>query len=383
MAGPPLTVAFDVTPLLGTRTGIGHATADTLAALTTMVGRRALIPYALGARTRLHRRSMPPGTRVLPVPVRALLWAWSRTDHPRVDRVFRPARVVHATNFVAPPTRLPLLVTVHDCTFVRFPETISPIVRRFGPILRRAVARGAWIHCTTETIADEVEDLLGPGLRRAGRIAVVPFAVPQLGAVSHVPPDIARRLQGRPYVIALGTLEPRKNLPRLVRAFGAVGERHRDLRLVIAGPEGPDVQAVEAAVAALEPGVRRRVLIAGAVASGDRRALIEGAAVLAYPSLYEGFGFPMLEAMTLGVPVLASRAGAIPEVADDAAHLVDPLDPDAIGGGLELLVTDELLRRELIERGRERAAAFTWGRTAAGLRSAYQELARTVATISS
>ena len=117
------TVAFDVTPMVGFRTGIGLAVAETYAALTELPARPRLIPYAFGLSLRRGQSTLPTGTRVFQVPTRALFWAWARADHPRFDPLLRPAGVIHAMNFVAPPSRLPTLVTVHDCTFARLRET--------------------------------------------------------------------------------------------------------------------------------------------------------------------------------------------------------------------------------------------------------------------
>jgi glycosyltransferase involved in cell wall biosynthesis len=247
-------------------------------------------------------------------------------------------------------------------------------VLAFGPIIRRAVGRGAWVHCTTRAIAEEVEELFGPGLADAGRIVVVPFGIPRIGPPGPLPGDLSARMGSAPYALALGTLVPRKNLPRLVRAFGRVGTTHPDLKLVLAGPDGPGRGAIVAAVNRLALPLRERVIFAGEVGEGVRRTLLEGARVVAYPSLYEGFGFPVLEAMSLGTPVVASGAGAIPEVAGDAALLIDPHDEDALAEGLERVLDDERLRGDLVTRGRERAARFTWTETARGLRDVYRAL---------
>jgi glycosyltransferase involved in cell wall biosynthesis len=125
------------------------------------------------------------------------------------------------------------------------------------------------------------------------------------------------------------------------------------------------------------------VVVTGPVSDGVVRSLLDGASVLAYPSYYEGFGFPMLEAMTVGVPVLAADAGALPEVAGQAAHLVDPFDTDSIGAGLELLLTDHTSRKELIRRGQVRASRYTWTQAADKLIAVYRDLAATAERISS
>jgi len=164
-------------------------------------------------------------------------------------------------------------------------------------------------------------------------------------------------------------------LGRQIGLFGELAARHPDLRLVIAGHDGPARAEVEAAIARLPAGARERVVLAGGVSDAGRRALLEQAAVLAYPSIYEGFGFPVLEAMTAGVPVVAARAGSIPEVAGDAALLVEPTNESALADELERAITDEATRSELIARGRDRVHAFSWDHTARALASCYRRIA--------
>jgi glycosyltransferase involved in cell wall biosynthesis len=368
------TVAIDVTPMIGVRTGIGRVVAEIYDALARLEAAPTLVPYTLSRKARQHRDELPEGTRFVPIPARLLIPAWSRYDAPRIDRWLRPAQLIHATNHLTPPSRLPTLVTIHDCSFVRYPELCTPQVRAVAPIVRRAVQRGATLHATSEFVANEIEELFGPGLRRSGRLVVIPFAVPEIGGEAKMPPIVARRLEGRPYVLAIGTLEPRKNLPHLVAAFGAVAAAQPDLHLVIAGPDGPARPDVDAAVVRLGADVAARVILAGPVSEPGRRALLEGAALVAYPSIYEGFGFPALEAMTLGVPVVAARAGAIPEVVGDAALLVEPTDVAELSAAMTRLLTDEDARREYIARGRDRVRAFSWEDTARALASCYRRL---------
>ena len=367
-------VAFDVTALVGVRTGVGHVVAELVDALTRLDEGPELVPYTLSRRARDHRDELPTGTRFVPIPARVLLPAWAHFDVPRIDRWIEPARVLHATNFLTPPSHLPTLVTVHDCSFVRYPELCRPEVRALAPVVQRAVRRGASIHVTSEFVASEVEEIYGPGLRAAGRLVVVPFAVPKIGAEREMPAVVAR-LGGAPYLLALGTLEPRKNLPNLVAAFGVVAATARDLRLVVAGPDGPARPDIERAIARLDPDAAARVVLAGPVSDGGRNALLEQAGLLVYPSIYEGFGFPALEAMTMGVPVVAARAGAIPEVSGDAALLVEPTDEAGLADAITRVLTDDALRRELVARGRDRVRAFSWENTAHGLVSCYRQLA--------
>jgi len=369
------TVAIDVTPLVGARTGIGSAVAETVGALNRLEAGPDLVPYTLSTRARLHRDDVPPDTRFVPLPARILLRSWARGDTPRIDRWLRPANVVHATNYLAPPSRLPTLVSVYDCSFVRYPELCTPEVRAFDPAVRRAVARGATLHTGSEFVAGEIEEIFGPGLRASGRLVVIPLGIPPLGDVAVMPPDVAAAVGDAPFVVAIGTLEPRKNFAHLVGAFGEVARDHADVRLVIAGSDGPARPEVDAALRRLEPGARERVVLAGPVSDAGKRALLERATVLAYPSIYEGFGFPVLEAMTAGLPVVAARAGSIPEVAGDAAVLVEPTNEQTLAGELDRVMTDEATRAELIARGRDRVHAFSWSSTARALTSCYRQLA--------
>jgi glycosyltransferase involved in cell wall biosynthesis len=231
------------------------------------------------------------------------------------------------------------------------------------------------VHVPSEFVADEVDDIFGPGLAGTGRLVVVPWAVPSVQTEVAPPPEIETIVHGGPYVLAMGALEPRKNLPYLVAAFGTIAAARPDLRLVLAGPDGPARPAIDDAIAALDESVRTRVLVTGGVSDAGRVALLAHARVLAYPSLYEGFGFPVLEAMSIGVPVVAARAGSIPEVAGDAATLVGPTDVDAMGEALGALVDDDAVRAEQIALGHDQARRFSWVETAHGLASLYRRLA--------
>ncbi len=368
-------VAIDVTPLIGARSGVGGALADIIDALGALDVPPVLLPYALSLRARRARPDLPPDTHFVPLPARFLLRAWVRFDWPRVDAFLGRADVVHATNYLTPPTRHAALVTVYDLSFVRFPELCTPEVRAFDPVLQRAIGRGAVVHTSSEFVAAEIEERYGPGLLENDRVVVVPLGVSRLGDASRLPPSMRDRLGGAPYILAIGTLEPRKNYPALVRAFAKIAADDHDVRLVIAGRDGPACAAVDAEVANLPPVARSRVVLGGAVDDAARRALLEGAAVVVYPSLYEGFGLPVLEAMACGVPVVTTRVGAIPEVAGDAALLVDPNDTDALAGEVARVLRDGTLRASLVARGRDRAQQFSWSATARGLDTLYRRLA--------
>lgn len=372
-----LRVAIDVTPLLTPPTGIRRSVEETVAALGQLPDGPELRPFAFA---RQLPAGLPAGTRRVPLPTRLAVAAWSRGSRPRADRWLPEADVVHATNFVVPPSRRPTVVTVHDCSFLLHPDTVEPLVLRFGPLLRRAFEAGAVAHVTTAEVGRQVDALLAPGLAAAGRVEVVPFGVPALPSSSAGADDRVRALLDlAPSVVAIGRSEPRKNLVRLVQAFAAAAP-DTSAQLLLAGPDGADRARLDASVAALPASLSRRVVLLGPVGEPTRRLLLERATLLAYPSLYEGFGFPVLEAMSLGTPVLTSTDPVLAEVAGGAAALAEATDVEALAGALSRLLADGDERRRLAAAGQERAASFSWERTARGLTALYERLAERTAS---
>lgn len=359
-------VAIDVTPLAGAPTGIAHALDGLLGGLAAAHADVALLPYALSTRALRDRGDLPADTTVVPGAA-ALTKLWSRGDRPRFDRFVRDADVLHATNYLVPPIGRPALVTVHDVSLVRHRHLCTPAVLALEPVLRRAMRRGAHVHTPSAFVAGEVRDLFRGDLAGADHVHVVPWGVPELVDAWPLPDGI-----GAPFVLAIGTLEPRKNLAHLVAAFGLL--ESSDVSLVLAGPDGPARPEIDAAVARLAPERAARVHFVGAVDDAARVALLRHAAVLAYPSVYEGFGFPVLEAMACGTPVVAARAGAIPEVAGDAADLVEPTDESGIAAAIDRVLTDAAHRDDLVARGRVRVGAYSWTTCGAGVAALYETI---------
>jgi glycosyltransferase involved in cell wall biosynthesis len=313
---------------------------------------------------------VPPGVRASPraFPARLARRLWPTVGRPRAEYWTGPVDLVHATNYVAPPSRAPVLVTVHDLTFLRFPEMCTPDTLTFESHLHRAIRAGATIHSSSHYVVDEISAEFG---LRPDQVAQIYYG---LEPVEHGDATRGRARAGAErYLITLSTIEPRKNLPALVRAFDAVAAEEPDLHLVMVGPDGWGVEAFQAALDAAHHS--DRVHRIGYVTTSERADLLAGATALAYPSIYEGFGLPPLEAMQSGVPVVAADCGPLPEVLGDAALLPDPLDDDSIAEALRRIVDDAELRATLVERGTERVRRYTWERAGPQIAELYRRVA--------
>ncbi len=268
------------------------------------------------------------------------------------------ADLVHGPVFVGPLfAPCPAVITVHDLSFIRFPAMFRPANRLYLTMLTRlSVRRARRVIAVSEHTATETTRLLGVPPEH---IDVVYHGVDP--TYRPLPTDAVatfRRRRGLPdrFVLFVGTLEPRKNLVRLVEAFARV--REGDAMLALVGGKGWLYDELFARVEAL--GLGERVLFPGYVRSDELPLWYNAATILAYPSVYEGFGLPVLEAQSCGTPVLTSNASSLPEAAGDAALMVDPYDVQALAVGLNRLMEDESLRHELGERGLDHAREFSW-----------------------
>ncbi len=320
-------VGLDTTPLVQTGAGTARHVRGLRDAL---VGRDGLELSALSAGGRGRLGSIRRDAVWYPV---------------SLGRVSAGLDLLHCTTFRAPlRARCPLVVTVHDLAVLHHADAFPLWHRLTGAASLRAAARVAdAVVAVSETVADEVVDLLGVPRDRVRVVAngVEPVFIPD-----------GPRAEGS-YVLAVGTLEPRKNLPRVVEAARLAG-----LPLRVAGAEGWG-------------GVRVPGWV-GRPSDAELAALYRGAACLVYPSLYEGFGIPVLEAMACGVPVVTSRGGALEEVAGGAAVLVDPLDSGSIADGIREAIA---ARDRVVPLGFARVAGFTWGAAADRVEALWRELA--------
>lgn len=357
-------VVVDATPLLGTRTGIGRYTGHVLEALGALhdpglklVGTafswRGLdaLPAALPAGVTARARRAP---------ARLLQAAWSRTEFPPVEWLAGRADVVHATNYVLPPLRGARgVVTIHDLSYLRLPDTVSTATARYRELVPRSLRRAAVVISDSEAVAAEVTEEYGV------EVSVTPLGVDPawLSVQKPTPGWLHERGLPERYLLFVGTLEPRKNLPTLLTAYRALRAADGATPpLVLVGPAGWGPALDTAGLGAAE------IIQLGYLDEDTLRSVVAGATVLCFPSLYEGFGLPPLEALAAGTPVVASDIPTTREVCAGYAELTPALDADALA---------EALARVLAtppdpQPGRDHAATYTWARTAELTLAAYR-----------
>ena len=370
-------ILLDYRPALKQRTGVGEFVhelaralartgADDISVLTTSWKDRpgADLTARLAPARIVDRR----------IPVRGLTWAWNRVGWPPVEWLAGRTDVVHSqTPLVIPASNAAQVVTIHDLDFLLHPDRAEAEMRRDFPARVRAHAhRADHVVVSSHYAAGEVRSRLGVPNEK---VSVCSPGAPDWAA------DIAlaRKAQERHgdgdggprgAVLFMGTVEPRKNIAGLLDAYALLRSRRSDAPpLVMAGGVRPSVEAVLAQ--ARRPPLAGHVTLLGYVSDEQRRQLYRDARMLVLPSLEEGFGLPVLEAMACGVPVVISNRGSLPEVAADAALPVDPLDANAIARELERLL-DPMAAADASARGLVRARDFSWNRAATAAREAYQ-----------
>ena len=352
-------VGFDLTPAVMSGAGTGRYPRELLAALS----RRGDVTVAQLAASR--RR----GTGV---PSRIAQGLWREGGwYPRA--LARRARqagadVVHVPAAFAPrvPDR-PVVLTIHDVLPFRYPELFPRVVVAYSRLTWRSAARrAARVITGSEHTRGELVELLGVP---AERVVVTPYGVDARFRPQEPDRDLLAKRFGidRPYVLCVGTLEPRKNLVTALRAFaGIAGET--DALLVVAGGAGWGNEVFEREL----PNAPERVRLTGYVSDEELVSLYSGAGCFLFPSLYEGFGLPVLEAMACGAPVVTGDTSSLPEAAGDAALMVPPSDVDAVADAVLRVLTDDALAADLRRRGLERAAARTWDACAAATVDVYR-----------
>lgn len=355
-------ILLDYRPALRQRTGVGeyvHGLASALPAILSPDD--SLTLFSSSWKDRLTGQPVPgAAVRDSRIPVRVLNFAWHRVGWPPVEIVAGAVDIAHSMHPLLMPSKGARVVTIHDLYFLTRPEHATAEIRRDYPRLARDHAhRADAVVVNSEYTKSQVIEHLGVP---APRITVCPPGTPEWGRRSE--PEAAGP------ILFIGTIAPRKNVPGLLRAFTQLCTEVRDTpELVLAGritPEGLQGTGVDVAA------VIDRIRMAGYVDADAKQDLYRQASMLVLPSFDEGFGIPALEAMAMGVPVIAANRGALPEVLGDAGVLVNPDDPAAIANAMRRLLRDPALRRRMADAGVARAARYTWTASARRLYETYR-----------
>ncbi len=368
-------IGIDYTAAVRQGAGIGRYTRGLVRALAEMDQQNRYVLFSAG-RDRQGGWPANFALRSVPLTDRHLSILWQRLRLPiPIELVTGRLDILHSPDFVLPPTLARhKVLTVHDLSFMRCPECSSPALLEY--LMRsvpRSVARAHLILADSQSTRRDLLDLLDVPPERVEVLyaGVEPRYAPQEAAAAQA----AARKYGlaQPFILGLGTLQPRKNFARLIRAYHLLRQRHHvPHQLVIGGGRGWLYEDIDATIAEL--GLAEQVRLVGFVDDADLPALYAGADLFAFPSLYEGFGIPILEAMGCGTPVVTADNSSLPEVAGDAALLVDPLDIEALADALWRVIDDGALRQTLVQRGYQQVQRYTWRAAAETLLGIYRSV---------
>jgi glycosyltransferase involved in cell wall biosynthesis len=361
---PVIRISLDATPLLGRRTGVGRYVQGLLGALLeTPQDEISVTAFTLrGARGLAGAVPHRAAVRSRPVPARLLRFAWTRTEWPSVLHLAGRSDVFHGTNFVLPPTGLAGgVVTVHDLAYLRYPGTVDRASSAYRELVPRSIHRAGQVVVPSAAVAAELADAYG---LPDDRLTITPLGVDEVWFTATPPTSQDRLRAGLPedYLLSVGTIEPRKGLQRLLAAYRELLSTVPDAPpLVLVGPPGWGTQLNLAGLP------QQSVLLTGYLRDDELRRVVAGARALVFPSLYEGFGLPPLEALASGVPVVATDLPVTREVLGNQARFVASAD-DLVAALTEAARGD--LPGTSATR-REHARRFTWARCAAETRQAY------------
>lgn len=360
-------IGLDATPMLGSRTGIGHYTANLIQGLAATENTVIATPFTFRSGTRPADLDERVRWRHRPVPARVLQASWNKSSFPPVEMLAGKVDLFHGTNFVLPPTLTATgVVTIHDLSYLKYPELVNAASLRYRTLVPRGLKRARGILTPTRAIADEVIDTY----RLDGRlVTVTPLGVDRSWAAVKPFSSIELSNYGLPgsYLLAVGTLEPRKGLDILIQAYRQLISAKADVPpLVIVGPSG---WGAELDLAGIDDG---RVIFTGYIKYVDLQRIVAAASLFCFPSRYEGFGLPPLEALAAGVPVVATEIPTSVEVLGSFAQYCPTEDAPALAEAI-LLALGLDRPKSSIESARVHALSWTWDKCVEATLAAYQK----------
>lgn len=387
------TIAIDYTPAIRQQAGIGRIIRGQVQALLSLIEESKLgydvRLFVVGGVTAEEQAQAPRKLHTTPINERNMIRLWHRLDSPwpRVNWFTGgPLDLFHATDFVLPPSVAGRkLLTVHDLAFLFYPDAAMPSLHHYlNTVVPRSIGRADHILADSHNTAKDLHEqwhvpqesiTVVQGAVDHERFFQIDDPTEDSDATSKRTTDVRNRyhIGDQPFILGLSKLEPRKNFTRLIEAFyHARNEAKFPHTLVIGGSKGWLYDDIFAKVQEL--GLEEVVHFPGFIADVDLPVLYNAAEFFAYPSLYEGFGLPILEAMACGTPVLTADNSCLPEAGGDAAYYVQAEDVDSIAQGLIALANDGKLRAKLSQKGIQQAAQFTWERSAKQLLNTYQKV---------
>lgn len=362
-------IAIDATSAAVQSAGVGRYTSELLRALMTQPhdDRYTLLSAGGADESEALLRDLPPGAwrelRRLPLSERYMTAAWQRLRLPiQVERLAGDFDVFHGPDFVTPPSRRPVVVTVHDLSYIVAPSYAEPsLVSYLRSAVPRSLKRASQIITVSASVAAELVDAYP---FTAGRVRAIPNGVRSPGHLQQEP-----GYNGPPRILIVGTIEPRKNLVTLLDAMRPIWAQIPEAELVVAGRIGWQAHDISARLR--QAVASSRVTFVESPSDDALARLFDEASVFVYPSAYEGFGLPLLEAMARDVPVVASDIAALRETGGTAARYVPPFDSDMLAAETVNVLSDRALQEELIIAGRLRVEQHSWNETARRTRLAY------------
>jgi glycosyltransferase involved in cell wall biosynthesis len=373
-----LRIGIDYTAAVRQGAGIGRYTRELVRALAKLDQSNNYVLFAAAGGQRLTDRVWPPNfqTRSAPLSDRILAILWHRLQLPLwVELATGSVDIFHSPDFVLPPVRrAKTLVTVHDLSFIRYPMcTDANLGVYLNKVVPHSVQRADLVLADSQNTKDDLAELLGT---EAEKIEVVyPGVEERFRPINDqvLLEKVRRRYNFPPrFILGLGTLQPRKNFTGLIRAYSLLITRYSSLHLVIAGGKGWLYEDIFATVERL--GLEEKIVFPGFVADEDLPALYNLADLFVFPSLYEGFGLPPLEAMACGTPVITSDASSLPEVVGEAGLMVEATDVESLAEAMQRVLEDNALQDGMIAKGQEQARQFTWQKAATKLLNLYEAI---------
>lgn len=374
-------IGIDIRSVLSTKTGVGHYTYCLCKNLAKIDKENTYDLFYFNFLRKKNDISFnEPNVKkeaIRHIPGRICNRFWRYLNYPKGDWLIRKKDVVHFPNFtIIPGTTGKVIITVHDLSFIRYPQFTEPKNLKFlKKIFPKSLKRADHIITDSEFSKKELIDIYNIDPKK---ITVVLLGVDDKFKTQHTKEEInkikTKYKTGEKYILSLGTLEPRKNIPTLIKAFDLFCQKNPDtnMNLVLTGMKGWLYEEIFSSIK--NQNTKDRIIFTGYILDEELPLIYQGSALFICPSFYEGFGLPVAESMASGIPVITSTAGSLVEVGEDATIKFDPKDPQDLLNKIETVLADSTLQKSLIEKGKKRADQFCWEKTAAETLEVYKKL---------